>query len=167
MMAAMAALISSELMEETWQSMAQMSGDQLQKRQALCGKEQEALTGFVFTFTSDLSPDAAGVALYAHLVLIEAFRRTKARFRTIKPAKIKQAWADNGAFIDELERAGHGREPFRLDADRYTEPAALQYAVDALTEADEEDPVDIDDDEVRIALRVLKTVVDCMHDAQQ
>ena len=160
-------LISPELMEETWQSVAQMSADQLQERQVLCGKEQEDLTGFVFAFTSDLSPDAAGVALYAHVVLIEAFRRTNAQFRTIKAAKIERAWEDNLDFIDDLKRTDKRRQPFRLEADSYPEPAALQYAVDALTEDDDEDPVDIEDDEFWHALRVLKTVVDCMHDAQR
>ena len=166
-MTVMTVFISFELMEDTWQSMAQMSPDSLQQRQALCGKEQEALTAFVFGFTSELSPDAAGVALYAHVVLMEAFRRTKARFLTIEPGKIERTWNDNLAFVGDLAQAGYGRAPFRLDVDRCSEPAALQYAVDALTEVDEEDPVDIDDDDFWTALRVLKTVVDCMHDAQR
>jgi hypothetical protein len=162
----MPALISPELMEETWQSVAQMSVDQLQQLQVLCGKEQEDLTGFVFGFTSDLSPDAAGVALYSHVVLIETFRRTDARFRTIEPGEIERAWNDNLEYIDDLKRAGNRREPFRLP-DTYSEPAALQYAMGALAEEDEEDPVDIADDEFWHALRVLKTVIDCMHDAQR
>ena len=163
----MAALISPELMEETWKSVAQMSADQLQRRQALCGEEQEELTGFALAFLADLSPDAGGVGLYAHVVLMEAFRRTNARFRKLSAAKIERAWEANLDFVEELKRAVKGRQPFQVQADKYPEPAALQYAVDALTEVDEEDPVDIADDEFWHVLRLLKTIVDCMHDAQR
>jgi hypothetical protein len=163
----MTALIAPELMEDAWSAVAQMSADQLQERQALCGEEQEALTEFAMAFLGELSSDAAGVGLYTHVVLMEAFRRTNARFRAIGPATIEKTWNDNLTFVDGLEQAGIGRRSFRLEPGRFWEPAALQYAVDALTEDDEEDPVEIDDDEFRQALRVLKTVIDCMHDAQR
>ena len=161
----MPALISSKLMEDAWSSVAQMSPDELQQRQTLCGNEQEALADFAMAFLGELSSDAAGVGLYTHVVLMEAFRRTNARFRTIEPGTIEKTWNDNLTFVEGLVQAGIGRRPFKLEAGRFWEPAALQYAVDALTEDDEEDPVEIDDDEFRQALRVLKTVIDCMHDA--
>jgi hypothetical protein len=53
-----------------------------------------------------------------------------------------------------------------LDPRQYSEPVALQYVVDALTETDEDDPVDLEDNDFWQVLQVLKTVVDCMRDAQ-
>lgn len=163
----MPALISPELMEQTWRSVAEMPSHELQRRQELNGVEQEQLSSFVLAFTADLSPDAIGLALYLHLVVLEAFRRTKTRFRQIGSGKIESAWKDNFGFVNDLKQAGCGRQPFRLEASRYSEPAALQYVVDALTEADEEDPVDLDDDDFWQVLQVLKTAVDCMHDARR
>jgi len=163
----MPALIASELMEETWTSVAQMSAEELQRLQALCGEEQEDLTAFAMAFLTERSPDAAGVGLYTQIVLMEAFRRTKMRFHTIEAATIERAWEENAELVEFLKDAGYGRQPFRVQPDRHAEPAALQYAFDALTEDDEDDPVDIDDDEFWHVIRVLKTVIDCMHDAQQ
>lgn len=163
----MPALISPELMEQTWQSVAEMSPLELRRLQDLCAEQQEELSDFVLAFTSDLSPDATGLALYVSLVVIEAFRRTKTPLRKIGSGKIEAAWKDSFGFVEDLKEAGCGREPFRLEGSRYSEPAALQYVVDALTEADEDDPVDLEDDDFWQVLQVLKTVVDCMHGAQR
>lgn len=161
----MTQLISPELMENTWRSVASMSSDELRRRQDLCGKEQEELTSFVLAATTDLSPDAAGLALYIHLVVVEAFRRTKIPFRKVDSGTVERLWQESFGFINDLKRAGHGRQPFQLEASLCAEPAALQYVVDALTETDADDPVDFADDDFWQILRILKTLVDCMHDA--
>ena len=158
-------LISAELMEETWHAVAGMPAEALQRLQALCGEEQEALTGFALASLTERSSDAAGVGLYTHVVLMEAFRRRGGGFRTIGPEQIERAWDDNAAFVERLERAGAARRPVRLEPDEDAEPAALQYVFDALTEDDEDDPIDIDGDDFRHVVRTLKTVIDCMHDA--
>ena len=162
----MSALVSPQLMEETWHAAAVMPPNAALHRQELCGKEQPELTGFVIGFTSELPPDAVGLALYAYVVVMEAFRRTETRFRKIHPGKIERAWKDNFAFLNDLKHAGHTRLPFRLEADRSSEPAVLQYVIDALTEQDDEDPVDLAELDFWHILQVLKTVADCMHDAR-
>jgi hypothetical protein len=144
---------------------AVMSSNDILRTQKLCGKEQPELTAFVLAFTSDLSPEAIGLALYAHVVVTEAFRRTKTPFRKIKAGKIERTWKDNFGFINELKQAGHTRKPFQIDASLSSEPGALQYVVEALTEPDEEDPVELDEHEFWHILQLLKTIVDCMHDA--
>ena len=162
----MAALISPELMEKTWQSVASMSSNELRRQQDLCGKEQEELTGFVLALTTDLSPDAGGLALYIHLVVVEAFRRTKTPFRKVPRGTVERIWKESFGFINDLKQVGHGRQPFQLEASLCSEPAALQYVVDALTETDADDPVDFDDNDFWQILQILKTLVDCMHGAQ-
>lgn len=162
----MTALISPELMEATWTAVAQMEPHDLQRLQKLCGDDQEELTAFALAYLTERSPDAAGVGLYTHVVLMEAFRRTQSRFRKIGPEDVVRKWEDNTAFVDALAEARYGRQPLRVDPDRHAEPAALQYVFDALTEEDEDDPVDIDEDDFCHVVGVLKTVIDCMHDAQ-
>ena len=144
-----------------------MSDAEIRRRQGLCGKEQEELTGFVLAFTSELPPEALGLALYAHFVVIEAFRRSGARFRKLKPARIENTWKENFGFINDLKAAGYSRAPFQLSADLTSEPAVMQYVIDALTEENEDDPVPLSDDDFWRILQVLKTVADCMHFARR
>ncbi len=163
----MAPLVSAQVMEETWRAVGAMSDAEIRRKQGLCGKEQEELTGFVLAFTSELPSEALGLALYAHFVVIEAFRRSGARFRKLKPTKIENTWRDNFGFINDLKAAGHTYAPFQLKPELAPEPAVMQYVIDALTEENEDDPVSLSDDDFWRILQVLKTVADCMHFARR
>ncbi|OFW19230.1 MAG: hypothetical protein A3H27_14980 [Acidobacteria bacterium RIFCSPLOWO2_02_FULL_59_13] len=160
-------LISPEVMEKTWQAVGAMQDAEIKRRQALCGKEQDELTAFVFAYLSDVAPEAMGLGLYAHLVVIEAFRRSGVQFRKLKPGRIESTWKDNFGFINELRAAGRPRAPFRLGDELSSEPAVMQYVIDALTEENEDDPINVSDDDFWRILHVLKTVSDCMHSAQR
>jgi hypothetical protein len=161
------ALVDAELMESTWRAVGAMSDSEIRRRQALCGKEQEELTGFVLAYTSDLPPEGLGLALYAHLIVIEAFRRSGARFRKLKSKRIENTWKENFGFINDLRAAGNSRTPFQLKAELASEPAVVQYVIDALTEDNEDDPVSISEDDFWRILQVLKTVADCLHFARK
>jgi hypothetical protein len=158
-------IVDPQLMEATWQAVGAMSEAEALRKQRLCRKEQEELTGFVLAFTSELPPEALGLALYVHVVIMEAFRRSGARFRRLKPAKIESAWKANCAFVNDLKAAGYSRAPFQLKAELTSEPAVMQYVIDALTEEGVDDPVPLSDPELWHILQVLKTVSDCMHSA--
>jgi hypothetical protein len=158
-------LVSAQLVEDTWRAVGAMSDNEIRRRQALCGKEQQELTGFVLAFTSELPPEALGLALYVHLVVIEAFRRSGAQFRKLKPTRIESTWRDNFGFINDLKTAGHRRAAFQLRPELASEPAVMQYVIDALTEESEDDPVSLSEDDFWRILQVLKTVADCMHSA--
>jgi hypothetical protein len=160
-------LVSAQLVKDTWRAVGAMSDNEIHRRQALCGKEQEELTGFVLAFTSELPPEALGLALYVHLVVIEAFRRSGAEFRKLKPTRIESTWRDNFGFINDLKAAGHTRAPFQLMPGLVSEPAVMQYVIDALTEESEDDPVSLSEDDFWRILQVLKTVADCMHSARK
>lgn len=162
----MDALVSPQLMEETWRAVGAMSDAEIRRRQGLCGKEQEELTSFVLAFTADLEREAMGLALYAHFVIVEAFRRSKVRFRRLKAAKIENTWRENFGFINDLKAAGYTRAPFELKAELTAEPAVMQYVIDALTESNEDDPIDLSEEDFWHILQVLKTVADCLHAAR-
>lgn len=156
-------LIDSSLMDATWRTVAVATPDAIRRMQKQCASEE--LTGFVIGFTSDLQPDALGLALYVRVVVAQAFHHSGAKFRKVKPGAIMRAWTDNAATVHQLKAAGFKRSPFAFPTDMTTEPAAMQYIVDALTEFDESDPVAMTDDEFWVALQVLKTFCDCMHSA--
>lgn len=158
-------LIGPTLMEATWRSVGASSAIEMRRMQKQSGKDQEELTKFVLGFTSDLSEQALGLALYMHLVVSQAFRRSRAKFRKVTAAQIDRAWKDNFAVINELKSAGHAGAPFAFPSHLTSEPAALQYIVEALTEQDEADPISLVEHEFWQILQVLKTHCDCMHDA--
>ena len=160
-------LVDEQLMESTWNAVGAMSEPEVRQRQSLCGKEQQELTAFVLAYTSELPPEALGLALYAHFVVVEAFRRCGTRFRKLKPAEIERAWKDNSAFVNGLRAAGVSRTPFQLQHGLASEPAVMQYVVDALTEQTEDDPISITEEDFWRILQVLKTVSDSMHFAQR
>lgn len=159
--------MSAQLVEETWRAVGAMSDGEIRRRQALCGKEQQELTGFVLAFTSELPPEALGLALYVHLVVIEAFRSSGAQFRKLKPTRIEAKWRDNFGFVNDLKAAGHTCAPFRLGPELASEPAVMQYVIDALTEESEDDPVSLEEEDFWRVVQVMKTVADCMHSARK
>lgn len=163
----MPSLVSTALMDSTWRSVGGSSSTAIARMQKQCGKDQQELTGFVIGFTSDLEPEALGLALYVHLVVAEAFRRSGTRFRKIKPGKIERTWSENFGLINDLKARGYTRSTFSFPTELTSEPAVLQYIVDALTEESDVDPVAVDIDSFWHILQVLKTVSDCMHDAGQ
>jgi len=158
-------LVDSALMETTWRTIGGAAAGEMRRMQQQCGKDQEELTGFVLGFTSDLGSEASGLLLYVQLVVAQSFRRGGAKFRKIKPGAIMRAWQANFAAIEELKASGHERAPFAFPPTLTAEPTVMQYVVDALTEADESDPITMTDEQYWQMLQVLKTSCDCMHDA--
>jgi hypothetical protein len=156
-------LVSTALIEETWRAVGASSPATIRQLQKQCGRDHEELTGFMLAFTSDLRPYALGIVLYVHLVVSVAFRRCGAKFRRIRPGRIERAWAENAEFIDHLKAGRYPRATILLEEASSSEPAVLRYILDALTE-DDDDPDELSDDEFWHILRVLKTVVDCLHD---
>jgi hypothetical protein len=158
-------LIDAALMDATWLSVGGASTGEIRRMQKQCSKDQAELTAFVMGFTSDLGHEALGLALYLHIVVAQAFHRSRAKFRKIKTGEVMRVWKDNFAVVNELKAEGHTRAPFVFPTSLTSEPAALQYVVDALTEHNESDSISMTDDEFWRALQVLKTCCDCMHDA--
>jgi hypothetical protein len=161
----MTEVVSSSLMEQTWRAVASSSPERVRNLQKQCGKMQEELTGFVLGFTSDLGPEALGLTLYIHLVIVDAFRRSGVKFRRIRPGRIERTWAENGQFVQTLQAAGFGQSSFQVPPELSSEPAITQYIVDALTEKEDE-PIVLSAEEFWHAFRVLKTVSDCFHNAR-
>jgi hypothetical protein len=152
-------LVSEELMDATWRRVAASTLNHGKELQKACGREQPELMGFTIGFSSDLRPEVGGVVFYAHVVISEAFRRTGAKFRTLKPGRIMTNWAEAKQWVESLR--AEGRSGLEQRAADTSEPAVFRYIVGALTE-DEED-VSLDDDELWHALAILHTVSECLH----
>jgi hypothetical protein len=158
-------LVSETMMEATWQRVAGATGAEAQRLQKATAKEQEELMDFVLAMSSELSEDALGLALYAHLVIAEAFRRSGGKFRKVTPAKILSAWESAKEMAAPLKE--HGRSAAERLAESTSEPAVLDYILGALDEDEGDEPVYLTDDEFWHILCILKTVSDCLHGAKK
>src|SRR4051812_9400947 len=122
----MPSLVSSALVDATWQSVAGSSSIAIARMQRQCAKDQQELTGFVIGITSALDPQAIGLALYVHLVVAEAFRRSGAKFHKVKAGKIERTWSENFGLVNDLKARGYSRSTFSFPAELTSEPAVLQ-----------------------------------------
>lgn len=160
----MTALISAELMEATWQHVGASSAARILALQKECGKHQQELSGFVIEYTAALSPEAIGLALYAYVVIFQAFRHNGAVLRKIRDARILRQWEVTGQVIAELRTTGKRLES--MPSVECSEPTVLAYIADALSE-DQEDAVPLTDEEYWHIVRVLLTATECLHQGAQ
>jgi hypothetical protein len=158
-------LISEALMEATWMRVAGSNPADALRLQKACGKEQEEIMGFVAGFSSDLRQEAGELVFYLHVVISEAFRRSGAKFKPVKPGMIMRTWASAEATVASLKE--HGRSGALQHAPFTSEPAVFRYVVEALTEEVEGDEITLTDDEFWRIVSIMMTVSDCLHDAQR
>lgn len=157
-------LISDSLMETTWQAVGAMSPSQALRLQQTHGTRQQELTAFVMAYSSGLRAEVAALVLYVFLVLVEAFHRSGARFRKLKPAKIMREWEAASESVAPV--AGLEDDRASVLAKESSEPAVFRYVLEALG-PDHEDPILLSDDEFRQSLSILATVIACLADGRK
>jgi hypothetical protein len=161
----MTAIVSSELAEQAWQRIGALDDAEVVKLQRRSGKFQQELVGFVLGFTSKMSPESMGIALYAMLVLFEMFQRApNTTYRKVDERTIMRLWQTNDALCAELLASEFDRDLMAGFVSRSSEPAALQYVVDALVDVQEE-VGDLPPEEVAHVLAIHKTIIDAFHSA--
>lgn len=160
-----APVVSPELVDATWRRVATLSPSEALGVQQRSGKLQPEIVGFVIGFTSDLRPDAVGLALYVMLVVVELFRTAPVRkLVKVRDSTISRHWTANAGLV----REARGRDPNPTSAATLardvSEPHVFHYVIEALTEENPDDPVALSADEAWHLIAVLKTVVDSLHD---
>ena len=99
----MSAIVSPELVEQAWQRVGALDAPEVLKLQNRSGGFQPELVGFVLGFTSKMSPQGMGIALYAMLVLFEMFQRVPATtFSKVKDKTIMKLWRANAELTSAL-----------------------------------------------------------------
>lgn len=161
----MTTIVSPELVERAWRRIAALDASAALKLQNRSGKFQPELVGFVLGFTHDLSREGMGIALYAMLVLFEMFQQVPAtRFTKVKDAAIMQSWPANRGLGTELLKCEFDRAMMADFVSSSSEPAALQYVVEALIDAQDE-AGDLPPEEIAHILAIHRTVIDALHAA--
>jgi hypothetical protein len=156
--------IPADVVEATWQRIGAFEPEAMAALQKRSGSFQPQLSGFVLGFSSDLRPDALGLTLYAAAVVYEMFRVHHVKLRKARERVVVRQWETARDLAAELREMGVTREGLLRANVKTTEPFALRYVIEALTERTEDDPIDINDDEFWQIFVVLKTVIETLHE---
>ena len=156
--------VDSELVELTWRRLGELPPRDMLALQRQSGKLQPELVGFVLGYTSQLPPEAIGLALYLMVVTIEMFRSASPRrMRKVKEAAIMRLWRESEEAVRRSLAPETDADPLSILVESSSEPAALEYIFDALTDMEQEDPVDLSADELEQLLAVLRTLSEGLH----
>jgi len=157
------ALVSQQVMDETWPAVAQVSPATILTMQREWRKAQKHLAAFIMETSLPLGDHTAGLALYIHLVSYQAFLRSGARFRKITRDTVEQLSRKTAARIEALRA-----QPAPLDAlpaAFATEPTVLAYTIEALLEPPDDAPGDLSEEAFWQVLHLLATAAECLHEA--
>ena len=146
--------IFEALMEKTWKRVGASAGRDILRMQKSHRKARNALTMFVYSSLMEHREEAAGAEIYVFHVVLEAFLHALPRPRRVSRKEI-EASAQEAESIDVPDAPAEGEE-------RTSEPHAMQYVIETLTESD--DPT-LTDEEIETFYRTLWVVVECLHRA--
>jgi hypothetical protein len=160
----MSAVVPPEIVERTWQRLGALPPKDMLKLQRQSGRLQPELVGFVIGYTSELSPDAVGLALYVMVVVLEMFRVTpRCDLRKVREETILRLWPESQALIQaSLDSDG---DPLEALLAASTEPTVFEYVFDAFTDTEQEDPVSLSAVELETLLAILRTFIEALHEA--
>ena len=160
----MTAFVGPELVERTWQRLGALPAPEMVKLQHQSGKLQPELVGFVLGFSSALSTEAVGLALYVMIVVLEMFRTASVKkMRKVNDAAIMRLWHESQKAVKESLDAPSGTDSLTVLLAGSSEPAVLEYVFDALTDTEQEDPVALSAEELEHLLAILRTFVEALH----
>jgi hypothetical protein len=146
-------LVSAETMEQTLAAYESASPEEKNALAGRCGPFQEELTGFVVAYSAALPEGERGVTLTLLPLVMDAFRRSGATFRKIRPGEIVHAWKASAGFSRDL-KAG-------ADSRTMAEPEVLSLVLDVLFDTDPGQMVS--EAPPFAAARILKVAIDCLN----
>ena len=143
------------MVEQALEAANSASPEEKAALQGRCGSLQEDLAAFAVVYSQHL-PDRERALVLALLPLVlDVFLRSGATFRTIRRAEILHAWKASAAFVRDL-RTG-------VDGKGNVEPEVLLLVLDLLLETE---PAEMEPEAPPlVAVRILKTVTDCLNRA--
>lgn len=161
--------IPEEIVSSTWQAVAAISEKQAHREIEKAGREQSELLAFVLGSVSDCRPQAQELAVYLYFVIYQIFKNaTKRRLRPIMESQIERGISGNEERLARLEGAHPRFQERAALLEMSPQPFVVQYLVDAIIEAPEdEDPLELTEEESGTLFLVLKTVIDLLHEERE
>lgn len=158
--------ILEDLVEETWEEVAEFTPNKINKIMQKVGKEQSALLAFIVEFTEELDQDVKELAIYMFFNVYRMFRKGFGeKIKPISPDDVIKCYESNEDLMQSLEGA-HDKFYDRIARVQVSsQPFVMKYIVETLLEPPEsEDAVELTDEDIGFLFLLLKTVVDSLND---
>ncbi len=154
-------MISEEIVTQTWQRIAQISPQEVQRYMNQMSREQPAILAYLLTLDGDpFNRNEMGYIFFIAMVVWQVMKQSPQGLRSVPIEEVEQADEANFAFLERFLSASERdfETAIAKMLEEYPEPEVLRYIIEALMEEDEEEPFR---DEYRgLAFICLKTVLD-------
>ena len=153
--------LSEQLVEETWEEVSGFVPAKASKEMMKVSRCQPELLSFIMEFSSDLEREVQELTVYMFFVIYRMFEKASRRnIKQISADDIIRCYEYNEDLMESLEGV-HERFLDRIARVQISrQPWVMKYIVETLIEAPEEDPVDLDEDDVGFLFLLLKSVVE-------
>jgi hypothetical protein len=158
--------LSENLVEKTWQEIANYDAGRATKEMMEFGQIQPDLLSFILEFTEDLGEQAGELGVYLLFVIYHMFKNGYGKeIKLITTEEIIECYEENERLMEKLEKAQDEFFNRVAEVQLSPQPYVIRYVVDSLTEEPEEDEdrEPLSEEEVGFLFMLLKTVIDVLN----
>jgi len=156
-------IIPEEIVERTWQEVADFSPVRANTEMMKIGKNQPALLAFVTERSEETGQEVKELGVYLFFVVYRMFQKTQGKIKRISSQEVIECHEHNESLMERLEGA---HERFLDRAARIQiskQPFVMKYVIDALIENEEgADVTELTDEDKGFLFVLLKTVIDVL-----
>ena len=163
--------ISEEMVEQTWQTIAQLEPDSAAQQMMSFATAQPHLLGFVTTLLEDLEDESRELGTYLMFVVYKMFENSAtAAIPMMEPAEIKKQYEANQEFLLGIDTEDEQVMEEMAYLESSKQPWVFRYVTEALLEEDEDDvpeeeQLSLTEEDFGEIFLVLKTVIDVLDTA--
>jgi hypothetical protein len=152
--------ITMQVVDDTWKEFSSLDDLEALDYIDMLGTRQPELMGFVCVALDDLDEELAELGMFVFLVVYRMFEVTFDEIRIAQEADVARSYDELEARLDLLEGAHEKFQLRSVQREIASQPAVIQYVMDALMEQHDEAPLaDEEFGAIFIALRTAITVL--------
>lgn len=155
-------MITEQIVDETWQEVADWPEDKATEEMVALAGRQPHLLAFVTGHAEEMSEDGAELAVYLFFNVVRMFEKGAGELKLVPADAILKRFEANEKLLAGLTEA-HPKffeQVARASIDR--QPHVMGYVVEAILEEPEDEPLDIEEDDYGTIFLLLLTVVDVL-----
>jgi len=156
--------VSAEIVEQTWQRIAQTSPSNASILANQMGKEQPYIMAYLLaTADAEFEPHERETLFYVGMVTWQIMAQSSGQLQQVGGEILDKAEAANFEFLEQFAKEENGdfEVATRAILETYPEPEVFRYVVEAIME-EEPDAPPMSDESRGLAFVYLKTVLDAM-----
>jgi hypothetical protein len=157
--------VSAEIVEQTWQRVAQTLPSDASTLVDQMGKEQPYIIAYLLaTADAEFEPHEGETLFYVGMVTWQMMTQSSGQLQQVGKRALEKAEAANFEFLEQFAKEENGdlEVATRATLETYPEPEVFRYVVEAIMEEEEPGDPPMSDESRGLAFVYLKTVLDAM-----